>query len=392
MSDNQVDPPLSQETFQELWESIQVSERELSASPELDLKMTMWGLDDLDMGDPLLPVVGMDPGPPVDPLVPSSSRGCPPSDGPSASASSVLTTANYPGPHHFQLHFQKSSTAKSVTCTFSPALNKLFCQLAKTCPVQIQVGCPPPVGTRLRATAVYKKSEHVAEVVRRCPHHERSSDSDGLAPASHLIRVEANTRALYTEDGHSKRQSVLVPYEPPQVGSDCTTVLYNYMCNSSCMGGMNRRPILSILTLEGADGQLLGRQCFEVRVCACPGRDRKSEEENLRRQQEEGTPDTGPPKRSIQEVTQPIVSPAPSKRKRADDNEVFTLQVRGRERYEMLKKIMEAMEVKDLIPSNVVEAYRHQRQRLKAAQSKERGSTELKKGKKLLVKAEHDSD
>lgn len=391
MSDNQVEPPLSQETFQELWESIPVLEREISASPEFDLKMPMWSaLEDLGLEDPLLPVA-------MDLLAPSSSQACIPSDGPPASTSSVLTTAAYPGPHQLQLRFQKSSTAKSVTCTFSPSLNKMFCQLAKTCPVQIHLDCPPPRGTVLRATAVYKKSEHVAEVVRRCPHHERSADTDGLAPASHLIRVEANSRAIYTEDSHSKRQSVLVPYEPPQVGSDCTTVLFNYMCNSSCMGGMNRRPILSILTLEGADGQLLGRQCYEVRVCACPGRDRKSEEENLRRQQEEGaegaeTPDTSPPKRSIQDVTQPNVSPAPRKKRRAEDDEVFTLQVRGRERYEMLKKLMEAMEVKDLIPSRVVEAYRQQRQHLKGTQPKERAGTEVKKGKKLLVKCERDSD
>uniref|UniRef100_A0A8C7YW33 Cellular tumor antigen p53 n=1 Tax=Oryzias sinensis TaxID=183150 RepID=A0A8C7YW33_9TELE len=280
----------------------------------------------------------------------------------------IPSNTDYAGPHSFDVSFQQSSTAKSATWTYSTDLKKLYCQIAKTCPIQIKVLTPPPQGAVIRAMPVYKKAEHVTEVVKRCPNHELSREfNDGqIAPPSHLIRVEGNNHAQYLEDSITGRQSVLVPYEPPQVGTEFTTILYNFMCNSSCVGGMNRRPILIIVTLETRDGQVLGRRCFEARICACPGRDRKADEDSIRKQHvtdasksSEGT------KRRYRQVSHGIQM-STIKKRRSTDEEVFCLPVRikGREIYEILVKIKESLELMQFLPQHTIESYRQQQQNL----------------------------
>ena len=65
---------------------------------------------------------------------------------------------------------------------------------------------------------------------------------------SHLIRSK-HQNAVYIEDPYTSRHSVLVPYECPQIGSSWSTVLYQFMCYSSCIGG-SQKPVKIILTLE----------------------------------------------------------------------------------------------------------------------------------------------
>nr|XP_005545029.1 PREDICTED: tumor protein p73 [Macaca fascicularis] len=282
----------------------------------------------------------------------------------------IPSNADYPGPHHFEVTFQQSSTAKSATWTYSPLLKKLYCQIAKTCPIQIKVSTPPPPGTAIRAMPVYKKAEHVTDIVKRCPNHELGRDfNEGQsAPASHLIRVEGNNLSQYVDDPVTGRQSVVVPYEPPQVGTEFTTILYNFMCNSSCVGGMNRRPILIIITLETRDGQVLGRRSFEGRICACPGRDRKADEDHYREQQalnESSAKNGAAGKRAFKQSPPAVPALGPGvKKRRHGDEDTYYLQVRGRENFEILMKLKESLELMELVPQPLVDSYRQQQQLL----------------------------
>uniref|UniRef100_A0A3Q3WGI5 Cellular tumor antigen p53 n=1 Tax=Mola mola TaxID=94237 RepID=A0A3Q3WGI5_MOLML len=300
--------PLSQGSFQELWQNVYLSKYSFLSFdfclffPTVQLmneQALVSGFDDLFELPQEMPSIDR-----VTPL-----------------SSTVPVTTDYAGDYGFQLRFQQSGTAKSVTSTYSELLNKLYCQLAKTTPVEVLVSKEPPAGAILRATAVYKKTEHVAEVVRRCPHHQTE---DTAEHRSHLIRVEGNQLAQYFEDPHTKRQSVTVPYEPPQPGSEISTILLSFMCNSSCMGGMNRRPILTILTLETLEGLVLGRRCFEVRICACPGRDRKTEEENSTKMQN-GTKETKKRKSTPARVSTSVKKSKLASSAEEDEREVFSL-------------------------------------------------------------------
>ncbi|XP_041377470.1 tumor protein 63-like isoform X2 [Gigantopelta aegis] len=276
-----------------------------------------------------------------------------------SSQPTVPSNTNYPGDYGFEISFATpSKETKSTTWTYSDLLKKLYVRMATTCPVRFKSLRMPPSGCIIRAMPIFMKPEHVQEVVKRCPNHATSKEHNENHPApTHLVRCE-HKLAKYVEDSYTGRQSVLLPHEPPQAGSEWVTNLFQFMCLGSCVGGPNRRPIQIVFTLE-RDNQVLGRRAVEVRICACPGRDRKADEKQSL------PPAKQSPCKKISPVTKiclgaEFTSIAPGKKRKLQEDEAFTVTVRGRENYEILCKIRDSLELASMVPQSQVELYKQQ--------------------------------
>lgn len=264
----------------------------------------------------------------------------------------VPSNTNYPGEYGFEISFATpSKETKSTTWTYSDLLKKLYVRMATTCPVRFKTSRTPPPGCVIRSMPIFMKPEHVQEPVKRCPNHATSKENNENHPApNHLVRCE-HKLAKYVEDGYTNRQSVIIPQESPQAGSEWVTNLFQFMCLGSCVGGPNRRPIQIVFTLE-KDNQVLGRRAVEVRICACPGRDRKADEKGT-------LPVTPQQKKGFSRLTMGTeVTAVTQGKKRKLDDDTYTLTVRGKENYELLCRLRDSLEITSLLPPSQVELYR----------------------------------
>ena len=88
---------------------------------------------------------------------------------------------------------------------------------------------------------------------------------------NHLIRANCDATE-YQEDSQSGRLSVVVPFTQPQVGTDFCSHLFKFMCLGSDVGGINRRPLMVIFTLEDSAANVYGRDVVDVRISSYPNR------------------------------------------------------------------------------------------------------------------------
>lgn len=274
---------------------------------------------------------------------------------PHAAAPSI---SDHPGPYEFIISFgeKTESAVKNANYTHSIETKKLYVKMNVPCPIQFHCEKEIPPNVRIRAMMVYAKPENSSYVVARCPSHRYHCTSAIVEQNQHLSRhviqisIPANTQdnTSYETDPISGRDSVLIPFYNPVVGERYFTVLYKFMCLSSCVGGINRRPVMGVFTMQDSNGNLLGRRCVEVKICSSPGRDRKQDENRRRKSLSNAVPI--PKKKSrMGEVEPPSVM--------KDGEEYFFLKVRGKENYKLLSDINEALNLASMVTEEQKEEY-----------------------------------
>ena len=183
---------------------------------------------------------------------------------------------NNPGLYGFSVSFsQLDDRVKNKPWEFSQQLNKLYIDLDRWVPVEFRA----PAGFFIRALPVFSLPSDLRQPVKRCPSHAALSDktNKNFAFPDHLIRVDGE-EATYQEDSISGRLSVLFPVVERK--------LLKFMCLGSDLGGINRRPVKLVFTLEDAVGLVVGRQVFDLRLCSSPKRDKLKDEEKHLQQEE----------------------------------------------------------------------------------------------------------
>lgn len=117
---------------------------------------------------------------------------------------------------------------------------------------------------------------------------------------------------------------------------------------------------------------MLGRDSFEVKICACPGRDRTSDEKKLPKPKQESVQEAKKvsPIQSNINLKSSLENTEKSKKFKhieprlneirinsitkesensviKEDVEIFTLKIKGRKNYEILKNLNDALEIQD---------------------------------------------
>lgn len=277
---------------------------------------------------------------------------------------------DWAGEYGFNISFgPQEKNTKCTNWTYSDIKDKLYVNIAVPCPIQFHVSKPPPQNSFIRVLPIFSKPEHIMDVVKRCLNHSLPTDplNEGHPAPEHLIRCD-DKFTQYIKDLSTGRLSIIVPYKNPQVGMDYSTYLFRFMCLGSCVGGLNRRPLELAFTLE-KDGHCLGRRVIHVRICACPGRDRRNEEKHFEKAQKDSNKRNC--SRNFTEGISSDQAPPLKKQKSSTSDDDYVVISIKRYHYELIKKTLDGLEALEMLtPEMKLNLHQKQMQRIIAKSKK----------------------
>ncbi|XP_067141735.1 tumor protein 63-like isoform X2 [Centruroides vittatus] len=279
---------------------------------------------------------------------------------PHISHGNIPANNDWAGEYGFNISFAPhEKNTRCTNWTYSDIKNKLYVNIAVPCPIRFHVLKTPPEGSVIRALPIFSKPEHIMDVVKRCLNHSLPTDplNEGHPAPDHLIRCDDDFTD-YTQDLSTGRLSVTVPYKSPQVGMEYSTYLFRFMCLGSCVGGLNRRPLQLAFTLE-KDGCCLGRRVIDVRICACPGRDRRIEEKCYEDSQKDSNKRSF--SRNFQESSFSDQVATLKKQKSSSSDDEYVLISIKRSHYEFIKKTLDGLDALEMLTPEM-KANLHQKQ------------------------------
>ncbi|XP_030373146.1 uncharacterized protein LOC115623083 isoform X2 [Scaptodrosophila lebanonensis] len=173
---------------------------------------------------------------------------------------------------------------KKSQWTYSMLLNKLYISMNKTFNIDMEFKLQLPLEQlNLRAFLCFKTE--VSSVVLRCANHLSADTAHPKLRESLLRCNNPATQYCGTSQGRGigDRYSVLVPlsldmYAMNQSDGVRQTLAFEFTCQNSCLG---RKETSLVFCLENISGKILGQQVLDVKICACPRRDRNQDERNL---------------------------------------------------------------------------------------------------------------
>ncbi|XP_015752291.1 PREDICTED: tumor protein 63-like [Acropora digitifera] len=248
----------------------------------------------------------------------------------------IVSNTDFPGRYCFDIGYEeeKVPVTKSVHWTYSPYLDKLFLKMRVIVPFRIKLQGYPSLQTAsahfIRAVVIYRQPEYYRENVERCPNHI-TKHKDGHHAPKHLLRCE-NPQTTYVTCPVTGRHCLTIPLGKPQGKVYMVVVCFLFHTAQFRHGKVKGREKYELLlkikeSLDLMD--LVPQAQIDKYRQSCPPCGRLKNSQNMQHSEN-------------------------GESQNSNDSQA----VKGREKYELLLKIKESLDLMDLVPQAQIDKYR----------------------------------